>query len=169
MELPCRYLNTALVGDTLGIFHNKDLYNEYPGGIACMVWKGLKKRYINLTLDFNKELNAISMTRDADPNTMIDQLETLSARYTMLRLDVPDDAFVARALVLAPTEYASTLTAEKRMKKLYDETLTLEDMRASMDTIFTTNYSETAKVTVNSENTNKEVQRFNFNGGRDGR
>jgi hypothetical protein len=75
-------LNTALVGDALGIFIKKKRYQ--PDGI-------------NLTLDFNKELNAISMTREADPNVMIDQLEALSARYTTLGLDVPDDTFVARA------------------------------------------------------------------------
>jgi hypothetical protein len=88
----------ALVGDALGIFITKTYTEEYPRGIACLVWKGLTKRYqpdgINLTLDLNKELNAISMTREADPNIMIDDLEALSARYSTLRLKIPEDTFV---------------------------------------------------------------------------
>jgi hypothetical protein len=135
-------LNTALVGDALGIFITKTYTEEYPRGIACMVWKGLTKRYqpdgINLTLDFNKELNAVSMTREADPNIMIDELEALSARYSTLGLKIPEDTFVARALVLAPSEYASALTAEKRIMEISGETLTLDDIRASMDTLYTT-------------------------------
>jgi hypothetical protein len=55
------------------------------------------------------------------------------------------------------------------MKELYDETLTLDHIHASMDTLFTTNYSETAKATVNAGNTNKELQLFYINCGRGGR
>jgi hypothetical protein len=60
-------LNTALVGDAMGVFITKTYSTLYPHGIACLVWKGLKKRYqpdgINLTLDFNKELQEVSMAR----------------------------------------------------------------------------------------------------------
>jgi hypothetical protein len=55
------------------------------------------------------------MTRDVDPSVMIDQLEALSARYTTSG---------RRTLVRTPSEYASALTAEKRMKELHEETNT---------------------------------------------
>jgi hypothetical protein len=108
-------LNTALVGDALGIFITKTYTEEYPRGIACMVWKVWRNdiNRMESISDFNKELNAISMTREADPNIMIDELEALSARYNTLGLKIPEDTFVARALVLAPSKYASALTAER--------------------------------------------------------
>jgi hypothetical protein len=75
-------LNTALVGDALGIFITKTCTTAYPRGVTRNVWKGLTKRYqpdgINLTLDFNKELNSINMSRTDDPNKMLDELEALS-------------------------------------------------------------------------------------------
>jgi hypothetical protein len=95
---------------------------------ALCVWCG-KKRYqrdgINLTLDFNKELQEVSMARFDDPNIMLDKLEALSARYTTLGLRVLDDTIIARALVIAPLEYASALTAEKRMKEMGHSLLSL--------------------------------------------
>jgi hypothetical protein len=95
----------------------------YPGGVFCFVWKGLKKRYqpdgINLTHEFNKDLNFITMSRDEDPNVMLDKLEALSARYNTLGLPVLDQTIVARALVVpALIEYASALTAESVLRKL---------------------------------------------------
>jgi hypothetical protein len=59
---------------------------------------------------------------------------------------VLDDTIVARALVIAPLEYASALTTEKRMKDLGHSVLTLEDIRSCMDTLYITNYSEPLKV-----------------------
>jgi hypothetical protein len=65
-------LNTVLVGDAMGVFITKTYSTLYPHGIACLVWKGLRKQYqpdgINLTLDFSKELQEVSMARFDDPN-----------------------------------------------------------------------------------------------------
>jgi hypothetical protein len=47
--------------------------------------------------------------------------------------------------------------------------MTLDDVRSSMDTLFTTNFSDTAKaVTLNSD-TIQEIRLSNFNSGRGGR
>jgi hypothetical protein len=75
---------------------------------------------IDLTLDFDKELNAVSKSREPDPNIMIDELEALSARYRSLKMP-----FFAGALVI---HLASALTAEKRIMELSGETLTLDDL-----------------------------------------
>jgi hypothetical protein len=120
-------------------------------------------------LDFNKELNSIVMSRTDDPNKMLDELEALSALYSTLGLTVHKDTFVARALVIAPIEYASALTAEKRIKEITNKALTLDDVRSSMDTLFTTNFSDTAKAVTPNSDSNQEVRLSNFNSGRGGR
>jgi hypothetical protein len=162
-------LNTALVGDALGIFITKTYTTAYPRGVARNVWKGLTKRYqldgINLTLNFNKELNSINVSRTDDPNKILDELEALSARYSTLGLTVHEDTFVARALVIAPIEYASALTGEKRTKEITNKALTLDDVRSSMDTLFTTNFSDTAKAVTQNSDTSQEI-RLHFNTGR---
>jgi hypothetical protein len=166
-------LNTALVGDALGIFITKTYTTAYPRGVARYVWKGLTKRYqpdgISFTLDFNKELNSINMSRTDDPNKMLDELEALSARYSTLGLTVHEDTFVARALVIARIEYASALTAEKSMKEITNKALTLDDIRSSMDTLFMTNFSDTAKAVTQNSVPNHEIRLSHFNGGRGGR
>jgi hypothetical protein len=84
-------------------------------------------------------------------------------------LKIPEDTFVARALVLAPSEYASALTAEKRIMEISGETLTLDDIRASMDTLYMTNYSATARAARENSQANHEIQLSNVNSGRNGR
>jgi hypothetical protein len=123
----------------------------------------------SISLDFNRELNSISMTKEAYPNIMIDELEALSTRYSTLGLKIPEDTFVARALVFAPSEYASALTAENRSTEISGETLTLDDIRASMDTLYTTSYSATARAARENSQTNHEIPLSNVNSGRNGR
>jgi hypothetical protein len=41
-RMPMSLLNTALVGDALGLFITKTYTNEYPHGTAWMAWKGFK-------------------------------------------------------------------------------------------------------------------------------
>jgi hypothetical protein len=122
-------LNTALVGDAMGIFKTRS-------DISPMVSTSPSSS--------TKELNSVTMSRDEDPNVMLDKLEGLRARYNILGLPVLKDTINARALVVAPIEYASDLTAEKRIKENSHSTLPLDDVRSSMDTQYSTNYSDGA-------------------------
>jgi hypothetical protein len=151
----------------------KTYTTKYPRGVACHVWKGLKKRYqpdgINLTLEFNKELNSVTMSKDEDPNVMIDKLEALSARYNTLGLPVLEETIVACALVVAPIVYASALTAEKCMREICHAKLTLDDVRSSMDTLYSTNYLASAKAANKQSDSAQEVRLSNISSGRGGR
>jgi hypothetical protein len=103
-------LKTAPVGDELYIFLTTNTDSEeYPRMFGLEVLQNaINLMGSNLTLDFNKEHKAISMSRKRIPTS-----DEMSWRLTVLDI-VPscsDNTFISRALVLATMEYAGARTA----------------------------------------------------------
>jgi hypothetical protein len=97
---------------------------------------------------------------------MLDKLKALNVRYNILGLPVFEETNVARALVVALIEFARFLTAEKRIMETSHSTLTLDEVRSSMDTLHSTNYSEPAK--AENKQSESEVRLSNISSGRGG-
>jgi hypothetical protein len=110
-------LNTSLVGDSMGIYISKSYSTAWPRGVTWKVWLALNQRFqpqgINMWIEFNNELNKISMGRRSDPGLMLDKLKALVNHYRSMGLTVHTSQVLARALVIAPLDYSVGLTAEK--------------------------------------------------------
>jgi hypothetical protein len=153
-------LNTALQGDTMGLFITKTYTDAYPLGVAWRVMEGLRIRFnpkgIDTSVNYQNEMAAVSMRQKENPGLMIDKIEGIKARYTLLGVTIRDEDLVARALVAAHPDYKSVLVSEKRLR---DEGLTLDHIRECMKTLYDATYGSETKQTA--DESDKEMSLTN--------
>jgi hypothetical protein len=150
-----RLLIIALEGDVLGMFIVNSYTTEYPLGVAWKVMTALDNRYnpygierplsatergpnrIDIAINFTKEMDSVSMNRREHPGNMIAKLKAISARYTILGMNVAQEELIARALVAAHDDYNVVLASARCAK---GEDLTLEDVRSYMVALYELTY-----------------------------
>ena len=131
----------------------KAMTTEWPTGLASLVVRFLKKKYnpedIVTKIELRRELNAVTMGRDDDPETMFEAISLLTNKYRSANISEEDQ--IAVILENAPPAYASTLTAEQRAR---GADLTMEDLSSAMNQLYRTMYGTGKEKTTST----KEVQ-----------
>jgi hypothetical protein len=142
-------LNIGLNGKAMGLLITGSYTPDWPRGRAWVVMAALERRFsphsFTKMVNFTSEVAAVSMKAKEALGTLIDTLQDIQVRYTMLGLKVQEENLVAQAVLVAPNAYAGSLVQLQRERLRDNETMTLEDVREVMDQFYDLTMGDAAK------------------------
>jgi hypothetical protein len=104
---------------TMGLIYKAQI-EEWPGGLAHLVVKALRAKYmpddVITKVELRQMLSKVKMKKGDEPSMLFEQLSAIENRFNKPGQSIPEDDLIVAVLTAAPKDYTSILTAEQRSK-----------------------------------------------------
>lgn len=131
------YLTLALDDDSLVPYLSKGETDEYPGGLAHLVWSALRKKLEPKDglsqIELIRKLFALEVSKDGDPGDIFDQVRTIEGRYNTPTRKMGEELKMAAVVIQAGEQYDDVIASEQRSR---GERLTCNDLEEAMMALY---------------------------------